>query len=530
MKPGEVQRKNARIIRQYRSAKAGRQNVDVLFCARANLFQQPGGDTEVVINLKRALTRLGFRVDFRPSPATDVNCELVHIFNCDAPIAMQSALLRKPYVVTPMYEDIDRYYIRSMRAVSCFRDYLDSGDWLLLENRLSSLQRGEERPVAMDWKFTLCNAAAICATGAAEADTIRRQIPEVGAVEIVRIGFNRPVESERVSPDLFIDAYGVRDFVLCVGRLESRKNQLMLLYSLQDDDIPLVFINSRTVQPDYEDLCRRFRRRGKTVFTGRVKPEMLWSAYKAARVHALPSWYELPGLASLEAAWFGCSVVAADWGTLPDYLRDSVFYCNPCDPGTVREAVRKALEAPRNDIGRRLLEDCSWEGEAERLAHIYRRILDERTTQAAGCRLERAAENARIEQSYHQRRGRILERMRTDLAGGLPLLDQLIAERPGDPLNHLFRGEARLKLGRVREAEEDLKASIEIKKVFQEVTHLYLALALLEQKKRKEAREVLLEALEIYPFMNQGSKAIAADYLARCDADATSGSGGTAPA
>jgi hypothetical protein len=128
VKPGEVERKNARIIRQYRSARTGRQSVDVLFCARANLFQQPGGDTEVVINLKRALTRMGFRVDFRPSPSTDVHYELVHIFNCDTPIAIQSALLGKPYVVTPMYEDINRYYIRSMRAVSYFRDYLDSGD------------------------------------------------------------------------------------------------------------------------------------------------------------------------------------------------------------------------------------------------------------------------------------------------------------------------------------------------------------------------------------------------------------------
>lgn len=530
MKPGEVQRMNARIIRQYRSARVGRQNVDVLFCARANLFQQPGGDTEVLINLKRALTRLGFRVDFRPSPSTDVHCELVHVFNCDTPIAIQSALLKKPYVVTPMYEDINRYYVRSMRAVSYFRDYLDSGDWLFLENRLSSLQHEDDRPVATDWKFTLCNAAAICATGSAEADAIRRQIPEAGGVEIVRIGFNRPVEAQRVSPDLFVDQYGVRDFVLCVGRLESRKNQLMLLYSLQDDDVPLVFINSRTVQPDYEDMCKRFRRRGKTVFTGRVKPELLWSAYKAARVHALPSWYELPGLASLEAAWFGCSVVAADWGTLPDYLCDYVYYCSPYDPGSVREAVRKAREAERSDAGRRLLDECRWEKEAERLARIYRRILDERRTPDAVCRLERAAENARVEQSYQQRRGRALALMRSDIAGGLPLMDQLIAERPADPLNYLFRGEARLKLGRVREAEEDLKASIEIKKVFQEVTHLYLALALLEQKRPEEAREVLLEALEIYPFMNRGSRAIATEYLQRCCAEGPRSAGGAKPA
>jgi LPS sulfotransferase NodH/glycosyltransferase involved in cell wall biosynthesis len=520
--PG-VAAKNARIIRRYTSAGTGRQRVDVLFCARPNLFQRPGGDTEVVINLKRALTRLGVRVDFRPSPTTEVKYELVHIFNCDTPIAIESALLAKPYVITPLYEDTNRYYVRSLRAVSYFRDYLDAGDRSLLEERLASLQREEERPLAMEWKFALCHAATICATGTLEADTIRRQIPEVAPVEIVPMGFNRPAQAEGVSPDLFIEHYGVRDFVLCVGRLESRKNQLLLLYSLQEDDIPIVFVNSDTVQPEYEALCKRFPRKGKTVFTGRVKPEMLWSAYKAARVHALPSWYELPGLASLEAAWFGCSVVATDWGTLPDYLGDSVFYCSPYDPVSVREAVLKALEAPRNEIGRRLLEECRWENEAERLAHTYRRLLDERATQGFACRLQRAAKDARLELSYYQRRDGILELMRSDIVRALPLLDQLIAERPTDPLNYLFRGEARLKVGRVSEAEEDLRTSIEIKKVHKEATHLYLALALLQQRKWHEAREVLVEATEIYPFMNEGAKAIVADYLERCEDTSTSG-------
>ncbi len=70
-----------------------------------------------------------------------------------------------------------------------------------------------------------------------------------------------------------------------------------------------------------------------------------------------------------------------------------------------------------------------------------------------GRRLGRAARNACAQQAFRQRRGMIIERMRSDIAAGLPLLDQLIAERPGDPLGHLFRRKARLKLGRLREAE-----------------------------------------------------------------------------
>ena len=90
----------------------------------------------------------------------------------------------------------------------------------------------------------------------------------------------------------------------------------MLLYALRELDVPLVFINSESKQPAYEELCRSFPRRAKTIFTGPVSEEMLFSAYRAAKVHALPSWFELPGLVSLEAGWMGCNVVTGSWGTM----------------------------------------------------------------------------------------------------------------------------------------------------------------------------------------------------------------------
>jgi glycosyltransferase involved in cell wall biosynthesis len=57
-------------------------------------------------------------------------------------------------------------------------------------------------------------------------------------------------------PEDFVEAYGVRDFVISVGHVEWRKNQLMLLYALRDcPDIPVVIVGART-DDEYYELCR----------------------------------------------------------------------------------------------------------------------------------------------------------------------------------------------------------------------------------------------------------------------------------
>jgi glycosyltransferase involved in cell wall biosynthesis len=125
---------------------------------------------------------------------------------------------------------------------------------------------------------------------------------------------------------------GVRGarFILCVGRVEPRKNQLMLLLALQESDLPVVFADGGFMyQPEYFDMCKAFARKGRTVFTGRLSDELLVSAYRACRLHCLPSWYELPGLVSLEAASYGCTVIASPWGCLPDYLPDGCISVRP---------------------------------------------------------------------------------------------------------------------------------------------------------------------------------------------------------
>ncbi|NDC36721.1 MAG: glycosyltransferase [Proteobacteria bacterium] len=170
--------------------------------------------------------------------------------------------------------------------------------------------------------------------------------------------------------------YGVKDFVLCVGRLESRKNQLMLLKALEDSEVPVVLVGGGfTYQPEYAEAVRNFKRRGETLVLGRLEPEMLAAAYAAAKVHALPSWYELPGLVSLEAASYGCAVVVTDNGTARDYFGDCAMYCNPGDEQSIRKAIEAALAAPVSPTLRAVVEQFRWDSIGPTTVTVYQDIL-----------------------------------------------------------------------------------------------------------------------------------------------------------
>lgn len=179
------------------------------------------------------------------------------------------------------------------------------------------------------------------------------------------------------TPDTFIERFGLRDFVLCAARIEPFKNQLMLIWALRDTGIPLVLAGNIS-DAEYGALCRRWA--GENVrFVGELSPDLLASAYAAARVHAMPSWAETPGLTTLEAALAGCAVVVGNQGAEREYFGDFAYYCDPTDVDSVREAVLSAwkdndtaqCEAFRDYI----LQHYTWANTAKVTAEVYEQLL-----------------------------------------------------------------------------------------------------------------------------------------------------------
>jgi glycosyltransferase involved in cell wall biosynthesis len=119
------------------------------------------------------------------------------------------------------------------------------------------------------------------------------------------------------------------------------------------------------------------------LFTGRLAPDMLRSAYHSARVSCLPSWYELPGLATLEAALWSRQVVASPYGTIDEYLGDACLYADPADYAGLGACIREAWHAPSNPELRNRAAAFTWTRTGGETEKLYRELAASNSRGAA---------------------------------------------------------------------------------------------------------------------------------------------------
>jgi glycosyltransferase involved in cell wall biosynthesis len=348
---------------------------------RPDWEQNPGGDTVVIKEYMYLLKESDNHVEFSSDPEIDMsNFDIIHLVNlimngCTELFARSAVRQKRPFVITTLQEDFPLFKSKSDYAARTLTAYVKNGQ---KKDTISDFTKDMEhlRPsTPVTSPYAALTSDRLLACGETEVTTIRK-IFNRSNISIVKFGGSKaPINS--VGPDLFIDTFGISDFLLCVGRVEPRKNQLMLLTALENDSIPIVFIDGGTTyKPSYKEACCQFKRSGTTIFTGRVSEKLLISAFKAARVHCLPSFYELPGLVSLEAARYGCQVVGTNWGTLPDYLKNKCFYCQPDSLKSIRSTVLDAYETTASLELSKIATSYTWEQSVDQLTSVYNDILE----------------------------------------------------------------------------------------------------------------------------------------------------------
>ena len=353
----------------------------VLVQTRPNVFTQRGGDTVVLERFVTGLRERGYVVEVDAEGRFSPNdFDLVHLFNFATPTltgsqATEALRCQTPYVVTSLYEETAQFHSQSHYIAGRLVDYVEAGQ---KQNEFSISYR-ELAAIPDAKKFEVNEVArhahAILPNGVSEGRAIKRDFPFSGPIRVVPVGID-PVQS--VEPSRFEQTYGVKGFVLCVGRIESRKNQLMLLKALEDSELPIVLVGGGfSYQPEYDRAVRNFQRRGQTIILDRLNEQMLASAYAACAIHVLPSWFELPGLVSLEAAARGKNVVVTRTGTTSDYLGDKGFYCLPWDADSIRSAVYAAYYSPVQAGIVEHVAQYTWENAVDTLDRVYREILQE---------------------------------------------------------------------------------------------------------------------------------------------------------
>jgi glycosyltransferase involved in cell wall biosynthesis len=99
--------------------------------------------------------------------------------------------------------------------------------------------------------------------------------------------------------------------------------------------------------------------------------------YKVAKVHALVSWMETPGLSSLEAAAMGCNIVVTRKGDTYDYFENYAFYCEPDNVNSIKQAIDDAFTSSVNPkLKQKILDNYTWEKTAEETYKAYKKILN----------------------------------------------------------------------------------------------------------------------------------------------------------
>lgn len=184
-------------------------------------------------------------------------------------------------------------------------------------------------------------------------------------------------------PDLFRDTYlkdlpGPQDYVLCVGRIEERKNQLLLARAMRDLPLRLVLVG-HAGNPAYAERVRAAAGPDFLIVDRLdVGGEMLCGAVAGARVFCLPSWAEGASLAALEAAAAGAQMVLGDHSSERAYFGDLATYCDVGDPRSIRDAIASCLEMPSKEkathaqaLKAKIAQEYSWDAHATATARAY---------------------------------------------------------------------------------------------------------------------------------------------------------------
>lgn len=350
-----------------------------------------GGPSVRVPRTAQFMQQRGVRAVPVRYPSADLTSyDLGHAYNIWPPItsvriARRLAVLGKPFVFSPILLDLSEGSVWQHDIVVAARGARNADEleatWRRIRQSTVPATKGEPEPGYIAALHEIAELAdAIIFLSEHERQLFRR----LCSIEppLSKIIWN-PVDADLFSSGdskLFYETYGVKDYVLCVARVEHRKNQLLLALALRDTGIPLVLVG-HAGDEEYASFVRKFGGANLT-FIDRLAPgsDMLRSAIAGARVVTLPSWAEGAPLAALEAGAAGARLVLSDRSSEREYFGNLARYCNPSDPASIRATILEAWNdtstrgCPDKVIADFVRQTYSWPAHIESTLTLYEEV------------------------------------------------------------------------------------------------------------------------------------------------------------
>lgn len=355
----------------------------VLFQSRSTLFSVPGGDTVQLLKTAESLRKLGVVVDISTElePSLD-GYDLVHLFNLMRPqeVYVQAANAKrqgKRVALSTIYGLYTEYERKARPGLAGFVSRRLS-PWQV--ERLKVMARivtngeigGGSLLVATLGFQRLCSrvtelADVFLPNSSTEMTRVHADFAPSRPKPFVVVP--NAVDEEVFDPIRVTVPASLKRFegcVVSVARIEGRKCQLELVRAAKSLGVDLVLIGKPAPNHlGYFDAIKR-EATERVHFVGQVDHNALAQYYAVAKVHALVSWMETPGLSSLEAGAMGCNLVITEKGDTRDYFGDEAHYCDPESEDSIRIALQSALNAPKNPLLQaRIRSEYTWSKAAE---------------------------------------------------------------------------------------------------------------------------------------------------------------------
>lgn len=361
--------------------------INVLMIVRETFYESPGGDTVQVLMTKKYLEELDVSVTLALSNDRNISYasySLIHFFNIIRPDDILPHIKNDiPYVVSTIFVDYSEYEKTARKGLAglLFR-FLSVGQIEYLKSIARLVLKGD----SIKSPYYLFNGyyrsiQKITAGAASLLPNSHSEYLRFKAFAGRDYPYHKVVNA--IDPSVFLAEVEpnpeFHDYVMCVGRVEGRKNQLNLIKAINLTNLKLAIIGKPSPNHmAYYHECRSLAATNPNiVFLEHLTHAELVPIYKAARVHVLPSWFETTGLSSLEAAVMGCNLVVSPKGDTREYFDSMVFYCDPNDVESIKNAVLAAYSSELNkNLGKYIIENYNWKNAAAQTLSAYKEALN----------------------------------------------------------------------------------------------------------------------------------------------------------
>lgn len=178
-----------------------------------------------------------------------------------------------------------------------------------------------------------------------------------------------------------------RPYVLTVGDLQPRKNQIGLIHAFErlvarNPSLPheLVIVGQPTWFSDrIADCARKSSVSGRIRFTGFVNDHDLLHLYSASDLMAFPSFYEGFGLPILEAMACGRAVACSNTSAMTEVAADVAMLFDPGSTADMAASIERVLLDPQlrgrmERLGQQRASVFTWRRTAEKTLEIYYQV------------------------------------------------------------------------------------------------------------------------------------------------------------